>query len=261
MNTSYKLALALAAILGGVSTAHAAPGVIHAETSPDRIEGQYIVTLNKDTPTRFSSVRTASASELDELTAFIVRQYKGERLFYYKKVARGFAARLSAEQAKALSHDPRIAAVEQSQKGYLYQTTQTNPGFALDRVDQRTGNAPTNTYVYENTGSDANAYIIDSGIRATHTEFINPIHGGPRAYLDFTVINDGRGASDCNGHGTAVAALVGGTTFGVAKLAALRAYRVADCAGNLNLAGVLAAIDAVMLHWSEEAARVMALPT
>ena len=39
-------------------------------------------------------------------------------------------------------------------------------------------------------------------------------------------------AADCEGHGTHVAAAVGGLTFGVAKDASLHAVRILDCDGN-----------------------------
>ena len=70
------------------------------------------------------------------------------------------------------------------------------------------------------------AYILDTGIHASHTGF------GGRASSGFTAINDGRGTGDCNGHGTHVAGTVGSGTWGVAKNTALVAVRVRDCSGN-----------------------------
>ena len=42
---------------------------------------------------------------------------------------------------------------------------------------------------------------------------------------------DGGAASDCNGHGTHVAGILGGTRYGVAKAVRLVAVRVLDCQG------------------------------
>ena len=69
------------------------------------------------------------------------------------------------------------------------------------------------------------AYIIDTGIRLTHSDF------GGRATSGYDAI-DGGSADDCNGHGTHVAGTVGGTTYGVAKGVSLVAVRVLDCDGS-----------------------------
>ena len=59
----------------------------------------------------------------------------------------------------------------------------------------------------------------------------------------YTAINDGRGTTDCNGHGTHVAGTVGGTTYGVAKQVTIRPVRVLDCNGSGTTSGVIAGVD------------------
>src|SRR5207237_8104534 len=90
---------------------------------------------------------------------------------------------------------------------------------------------------YTRNGSGVKAYIIDTGIRRTHTQF------GGRAISGFTAINDGRGTTDCNGHGTHVSGTVGGSTYGVAKGVTLVAVRVLDCSGSGSTSGVIAGVD------------------
>ncbi len=106
----------------------------------------------------------------------------------------------------------------------------------MDRIDQ--ARLPLNgSYTYTPTGAGVKAYVVDSGIRVSHTQF------GGRA-VDGTDLVDGRlPADDCHGHGTHVAGIIGGSTYGVAKGTTLVAVRVADCAGLPPLSRVLAAVD------------------
>ena len=82
-----------------------------------------------------------------------------------------------------------------------------------------------------------NAYIIDTGIRATHQQFAGRVGNG----ADF--VGDGHGTNDCNGHGTHVAGTTGGTTYGVAKEVTLLAVRVLNCQGCGTNSGVIAGVD------------------
>jgi subtilisin family serine protease len=107
----------------------------------------------------------------------------------------------------------------------------------IDRIDQR--NLPlSTTYTYNFTGAGVHAYIIDTGIRATHQNF-----GGRVSSQGFTAINDGNGTNDCNGHGTHVSGTVGSSTYGVAKGVTLHAVRVLGCTGSGSTAGVIAGVD------------------
>jgi subtilisin family serine protease len=81
------------------------------------------------------------------------------------------------------------------------------------------------------------AYIIDTGIRTTHTDF------GGRASVGVDEIGDGQNGQDCAGHGTHVAGTVGGATYGVAKNVQLVAVRVLDCSGSGTYSQVIARID------------------
>ncbi len=114
---------------------------------------------------------------------------------------------------------------------------QVDPPWGLDRVDQPA--LPlTHRYSYGSTGSGVTAYIVDSGIRTTHTEFSGRVLPGWSAYS-----SDGTGVEDCNGHGTHVSGIVGGTISGVAKRVSLVPVKVLSCAGSSSVSTVIAGLD------------------
>jgi subtilisin family serine protease len=153
----------------------------------------------------------------------------------YKSGVKGFAGHMTAEVAEQLAGDPSVAYVEQN--GVVSITdTQAYPGWGLDRIDQ--ANLPfTGSYTYPGNGAGVSAYIIDTGIRTTHTQFQG------RAFAGFTSILDGYGSQGCHWHGTHVAATLGGWLVGVAKAVKLYSVRVLDCTGNGTDADVIAGID------------------
>jgi subtilisin family serine protease len=155
----------------------------------------------------------------------------------YSDALRGYAARLDASQLRALRADPGVAMVVPDGIATIDET-QTDATWGLDRIDQR--KLPlSGTFTYTNTGAGVTAYVIDTGIRVSHTEF------GGRATSGWDFIDNDADASDCHGHGTHVAGTIGGTTYGVAKGVHLVAVRVLDCGGSAPWSVVIAGIDFV----------------
>jgi subtilisin family serine protease len=130
-------------------------------------------------------------------------------------------------------------------------TIQTGATWGIDRIDQRDLPLST-TFSYVNTGLGVTAYIVDTGIRLSHTQFTGRVSSGYDAI-------DGGSADDCNGHGTHVAGTVGGTTVGVAKGVSLVAVRVLDCGGSGTWSGVVAGVDWVAANAVKPAVANMSL--
>lgn len=191
-------------------------------SAPGAIDGRYIVVLNQQ------ASRTVAAD------ARQVAVDKGGRITHrYSSALKGFSAKLPDRAVQALRANPAVAYIEADRRVSI-DGDQSGATWGLDRSDQR--NLPLNSnYHYDATGSGVKAYIIDTGVLTTHSEFTG------RTATGFSAI--GGTPTDCNGHGTHVAGTVGGTTYGIAKGVTIIPVRVLDCSGNGTDSGVIAGID------------------
>src|SRR5439155_23747006 len=128
--------------------------------------------------------------------------------------------------------------------------TPTIATWELDRIVKR--NLPhSGTYTYNHTASNVYAYIIDTGIQTSHSDF------GGRASVAYDAL--GGNGQDCNGHGTHVAGTVGGARYGVAKAVRLRAVRVLNCSGSGSYSQIIAGVNWVQSHHTSPAVANMSL--
>ncbi len=186
----------------------------------------------------------ASKKELEEVDG-------GKVKHTYSAAIKGFSAHMSPQAVEKIKKNPKVDYVEQDQMFHI-NTAQTGATWGLDRIDQRS--LPLNsTYNYNYTGAGVSVYVIDTGIRTTHSQF------GGRASGAYTAVSDGNGTNDCNGHGTHVAGTIGGSTYGVAKGVSLYAVRVLDCNGSGSNSGVIAGVDWVTQNHRSPAVANMSL--
>lgn len=215
------------------------------------IKGQYIVVL-KDSAFEGSRDSRAPTADALGMAAEMAVSYKLEVDRVYEHALRGFVVKNASEKdVEQLLWDDRVAFVEEDGMVYL-NPTQSGATWGLDRIDQR--NRPLNgTYVYATTATNVRAYIIDSGVLASHNQFGGRVSGGA------SYISDGRGTSDCNGHGTHVAGTVAGSVHGVAKGARIIPVRVFGCTGGSSNSTIIAGIDWVRANHVKPAVANMSL--
>jgi len=128
--------------------------------------------------------------------------------------------------------------------------TASEPLWGLDRIDDRyqsDGN-----YNPKFDGRGVHAFVFDTGIRVTHTDF------GGRAFSTLeclgsrTECSDATCAVDSDGHGTHCAGTIGGQQYGVAKAVKLHAVKVIRDDGKGSTSYLIDALDWVMTKGKEK---------
>lgn len=200
----------------------------------ETIPGQYIVVLEKPA---LEAQGGGAPTELD--IASVATSLGVQSLGELRSIGGFIAGDVDAAALEQLTADPRVRYAEPDRVVKL-SGVQRSPTWGLDRIDDRSLSLD-KTFNYSATGSGVNAYVIDSGIKRGN-EFGSRIIGG------ISAINDSRGYSDCNGHGTHVAGTLGGKTYGVAKSVKLYAIRVFGCNGTSSSSKIVSGIDWVTFN-------------
>ncbi|MFE9203329.1 S8 family peptidase [Micromonospora sp. NPDC007230] len=227
------LAAAAVVLTTGVATPATAAGQVRGAGAPGAVADSYLVVF-KDTAA--AAERSGARALADRLAS----KYGVAMRHVYEHALHGFAGTMTPVAARRLAAEADVAYVEQDRVVRVLDTQPSPPSWGLDRIDQR--DLPLNgSYSYPTTAANVRAYVLDTGIRTTHTTF------GGRAAWGTNTSGDGID-TDCNGHGTHVAGTIGGAEYGVAKGVSLVAVKVLNCGGSGTLAGVAAGVDWVTGH-------------
>jgi len=217
-------AIVIGGLVGAVLVA--LPTAYGSQKSCNEPAGDYIVTFKGN---------SAVSEELKKSPGNAIKT-KAE----FSSVLKGFAATLTSEQVCDFKKRGNIEFVEAD--GFVttsaVQKNVITTTWGLDRIDQR--DLPLDSsFTAPLDGAGVKAYVVDTGIYAKNSEFIT--NGVSRVTPGFTTIQ--KSSDDCNGHGTHVAATIGGNTYGVAPAVTLVPVRVLNCQGSGSWSAVVLGLD------------------
>jgi subtilisin family serine protease len=207
---------------------------------PERIDGSYIVLFNP----------TASDEQMALHRSGVPVQWK----YNMTKDFMGYSAKLDDKELEMVLNDPIVKEVHHDHAVHVFDgqqdecdSTQTNVrawGICRSSHWGRVSGGALTTFKWDAGagGNGIDVYVIDTGVRTTHSEFDGRAVWGAN-FVDSVTTDD-------NGHGTHCAGTIGGSTVGLARDCRIVAVRVLNRAGSGTLAGVVAGCD-----WTANTAR------
>jgi subtilisin family serine protease len=210
------------------------------------IANRYIVVLDD----QFNGL---TSSEVESAAKDLTENYSGRVNKVFSSALRGYSVEMSEAAAIRLSEDTRVAYVEEDSIVEAQQVV-TNPGWGLDRIDQRS--LPFDVqYHYNASGAGVNVYILDSGVMTTHEALLG------RAFDAYNATSDHTPVENCNGHGTGVAGVVASSNYGTARSALIYSVRILPCTGYGTVSDLIAGVDWVTRHANLPAVANMSVRT
>jgi subtilisin family serine protease len=231
--------MALLAVVGAILMLHA--GGVLAQEQPQSSQG--------DIPGRYIVVLNDNVSRPGEVASQHANQHAAQVGFVYRHAIKGYSAAIPESRLETIKDDSRVDYVEPD--GLATAVAQTLP-WGINKTDADVSSTLAGNG--RDAVSNVNAFIIDSGIDATHPD-LNVVR-----HVNFA----GGKNTDCNGHGTHVAGTVAArdettAVVGVAPGAPLTGVKVLGCSGSGSWSGVIAGIDWVTANAVKPAVANMSL--
>ncbi|CAG9975630.1 unnamed protein product [Clonostachys byssicola] len=223
MRLSVLLAI-LPAVLAAPATRSVPAPLVRLSERADVVANKYIV--------KFKDNSALASLDSALSTISVAHEYTFEHVF------KGFSGELSQEALDALRSHPDVEFIEEDSYVYLDGfLEQSNAAWGLGRISHRAKGST--TYVYDETAGEGTcAYIIDTGIDVTHTDF--------EGRATFAVNYGDSNNIDGHGHGTHVAGTIGSKTYGIAKKTSLFAVKVLDNNGSGTVANMIRGLEFVV---------------
>ncbi len=208
--------------------------------APEPVPGQYLVVL-----------KDVARANVPDVAVQMARGHNGKVRKIMNNTASIFSVELTDPEALRLSRHPLVLSVEEvayvrvSGGINLPAGAGTTPTsgvlWNLDRIDQ-TSPTPNLRYNYCERAAGVIAYVVDTGVLRTHSEFLRPdgtsrVKAGVCKSMDCNGWEPGDPCSTelsslVAGHGTAVASVLGGKNIGAAPNVSLVPIRVTSCTAN-----------------------------
>ena len=198
------------------------------------IDGEYIIMMDKN------------ATVADHEMLFTAT--KGIQKFSIGDSYKAIHAKLNSEQMDSLRSHKSVELIEHNQivttagsdqmlRKLSCPNTQNEPlSWGQKRTTTSSPADVLAAFAHDNNwGSGVDAYVVDTGVRCSHSEFTGRCIWGTNTA--------GGSNTDVNGHGTHCAGTVAGSTYGLAKSATIIAVKVLGDNGSGSTAGIIAGVQ------------------
>lgn len=214
--------------------------IANAESS-DIIPNKYVVVFNS----------SFTAAEIDDYQAKVINMVKkrniNKRHLTEKRFLSTSVNTMAVGDWKCMSLEADDATINELAASNEVSYVEADVVVKASRLVQQTGGPAglarishaavgSQNYVFDDSaGAGVTVYVVDTGVRSTHSEFSGRAVQGAN-FIDNV-------ATDQNGHGSHVSGTVAGTTMGVAKRANIVGVKVLGADGSGSNSGVLQGLD------------------